>query len=118
MDGIFLEALGMAKTEEDVEQIADLYKSVNKVVEGGPSQEAIEWFEKNKDKTVCIKHTDMEGKVVGLNNATRGFYPGSRYPIYVVIEKDERTQHNALGCKFEYDLEQLILKDEIKEEDR
>lgn len=110
-----LEVLPHCKNEEDLEQLAGLYKSVNKVKSGGPSQEAIDWYEKNKGKTVSIKHTDMEGIVTNLNTKTRGFYPGDRYPIYVKINKDGRTgQYNAMGSTFEYDLEQLILIEEVK----
>ena len=98
------------KNKDDLEQLADLYKSVNKVICSGPSQEAIDWFEVNKDKTVNIKTTDMEGKVKKLNTSTSGFYSGDRYPIYVEITKDSRTnEYNAVGDTFEYSLEQLIL---------
>lgn len=109
MDALLV-GLKNCKNEEDLEQLADLYKSINKVVCGGPSQEAIDWFEVNKDKMVNIKNTDMEGRVKKLNTSTRGFYPGDRYPIYVEITKDDRTdEYNAVGNTFEYDLEQLVL---------
>lgn len=106
---VFLSAIKQSKSTDDLEQLAELYKSVNKVKAGGPSEEARVWFSENNGKQVRINNCDMEGTVTGLNERTRGFYPGDRYPIYVVITKDTRIEHNANGMKFEYDLEQLIV---------
>lgn len=96
--------LEVAKIDNDTG--ADLYKEFN-VVEGGPTQEAYDFFIANKGKLVQINGTNMYGYVKELNTSTRGFYPGYRYPIYVKICKDERTEFSALGKTFEYSLDQL-----------
>lgn len=85
----------------NVDKVADVYKIVSKEV-GGPSKEAIAFFEANKGKTCKVLYTNHIGIIHGLNTSTAGFYPGSRYPIYVKI-----TSASAEGSIFEYELNQL-----------
>ena len=96
------------KNGGDGDQVADLYKQINGASEEGPTKEQVDVFIENQGKVVTIKGTSMTGLVERLNTSTRGFYPGGRYPIYVKILTDERTnQFNAIGKKLEYDIDQL-----------
>jgi len=86
----------------NVDQMADLYKSLNNNSAGGPTEEARAFFEQNKGKACKIRYTDHEGIVLRLNEATAGFYPGSVFPIHVEITNGENK-----GTIFEYGLEQV-----------
>ena len=100
--------LSAIKNGGESEKVADLYKQINGAREEGPSKEQVDFFLENRGKVVAIKGTSMTGLVERLNTSTRGFYPGGRYPIYVKILTDERTnQFNAVGKKLEYDIDQL-----------
>jgi hypothetical protein len=81
---------------------ADLYKEMKNKNDGGPSDAAREFFKKNEGKPCKIKWTSHEAIVHSLNEATAGFYPGSRYPIKVKI-----TNGESAGTIFEYDLDQV-----------
>lgn len=94
------------KNGGDNDQVADLYKQINGASEEGPSKEQVDFFIENQGKVVTIKGTSMTGLVERLNTSTRGFYPGSRYPIYVKILTDTRPV-DSVGRTFEYDIDQL-----------
>lgn len=83
--------------------LADAYKTFAQE-EGGPSQEAFDWFQENKGKTVTVNGTNHVAIVTSLNESTSGFYPGSRYPIYVTLNNGP-----YIGQVFEYELTQLTL---------
>lgn len=72
------------KSGANPERIWDAVKGLNN--QGGPSDEAIEWFKANEGKRVKVKTTGYIGTVEKLNTSNGGFYPGSRYPIYVRID--------------------------------
>lgn len=91
---------------KDPDGAVDLYKQL-KQEEGGPSEEDIKWFATYMGSVVEINGTNMKGFVKKLNKATSGFYPGSRYPIYVEIIEDDRVENNAKGQTFEYAVDQL-----------
>ena len=100
--------LSAIKNGGDNDQMADLYKQIKGASEEGPTKEQIDFFIENQGKIVAIKGTNMSGLVERLNTSTRGFYPGGRYPIYVKILTDERTNHhNSVGETFEYGIDQL-----------
>lgn len=102
--------LELKKKGHDNEEIADLYRVLNKK-ENGPSVEATTWYYENKGKTVSIGGCiNLVGVVVGLNLNTSGLYTGDRYPIKVIISEDDRYEYNAIGCTFEYGINQLELK--------
>ena len=102
MDSFTAKVLLEATAKSGDDRVADLYKEINNKVDGGPTKEARDFFEQHQGKPCKIKHTSREGIVYRLNEATRGFYPGSRYPIKVQI-----TNGEAAGAIFEYDLEQI-----------
>lgn len=97
--GICLAAI---KETGEVEKVVDFLKGADD--EGGPSPTQRLWFETNKGKSVSVKGTDHIGTVHRLNEATRGLYPGSRYPIYVKM-----TGGTSIGSVFEYDVDWLEL---------
>ena len=80
----------------------DLYKQMKDKNDGGPSDAARAFFEANKGKKCKVKWTSHEAIIHALNEATAGFYPGSRYPIKVKI-----TNGESAGTIFEYDHEQI-----------
>lgn len=86
------------------DQIADLYKEMKSKNDGGPSPEARDFFLKNAGKKCKVTGTSHEGIVFKLNEATAGFYPGSRFPIKVQI-----TNGESAGAIFEYDLDQVAV---------
>ena len=93
----------------DTERVVDLAKEMNKDF-GGPSAEAVAFFETNKGKKCSIKGTGYTGEIVGLNKSTSGFYPGSSCPIYVkILSADDEKFQCAVGSVFEYALEQVEL---------
>ncbi len=105
MDGFTASILLDAVVKGGGDNVADLYKSLNSNQDGGPSEEARRFFAQNEGKVCKIKYTTHEGIVLLLNEATGGFYPGSRYPIKVKITNGESSGH-----VFEYDLEQIEVK--------
>lgn len=99
--------LQIAASPKNIDKAADLYKSFNKP-EGGPSKEAIAFFNANKGKKCSIKYTDYIGEIVKLNTSDGGFYPGNRFPIYVkILESTNGKYPEAVGQVFEYDLPQI-----------
>lgn len=84
----------------DVNDVADLYREFN-TQEGGPTPEAIAWYNENKNRMVRIKGTEWTGEVVGLNEADSGIYNGKRFPIFL------KQTHS--GKTYEYQLDQLTL---------
>ena len=93
---------------DKVDEVADLYKMLKSNNDGGPSREAVLFFEKYRDCIVKVKRTGYHGVVYMLNTATGGFYPGSRYPIHVQITSaDDPKFQDAVGQVFEYDIDDL-----------
>ena len=83
---------------DSLNEVSYLYRDFNQG-EGGPSQDAIDFFNANKHKMVRVTGARKIGVVVKLNESTRGLYPGSKYPIYVNFPETGNT--------FEYELESL-----------
>ena len=81
---------------------ANLYKEMKDKNDGGPSDAARAFFEQHKGKKCKIKWTSHEAIIHELNEATAGFYPGSRYPIKVKI-----TNGESASTVFEYDFDQV-----------
>lgn len=106
IDAFTASAMVGAATKGNSDQLADLYKEMNSKADGGPSAEARAFFEKHQGKPCTVTGTSHEGIVHKLNEATAGFYPGSRYPIYVKI-----TNGEAVGDVFEYGLDQVAVKE-------
>lgn len=102
--GICLAAI---KETGNVEGVVDFLKGGEE--EGGPSPAQRLWFETNVGKSVSVKGTDHIGVVHRLNEATRGLYPGSRYPIYVKM-----TEGSSVGAVFEYDVDWLVLLEGVE----
>lgn len=99
--------LQIASSPDKADKAADLYKSLSKP-DGGPSVEAIAFFDANKGKKCAIKGTDYIGEIVELNTSEGGFYPGSRCPIYVKILQSTNNKYpEAVGHVFEYNLPQI-----------
>lgn len=91
------------KQTGDQTACADLYRQMTSQNEGGPSEAATEYYKQHTGKLVFIVGTMMLGYISGLNTSTTGFYPGSRYPIYVNIVGDYTGRgENVTGQKFEY----------------
>lgn len=91
----------------------DSFDRLRKLVDtnqGGPSQEAMDFFETNKGKNCKLKHTNYNGVIDSLNTSTSGFYPGSKYPIYVKITKsNDKKYDHVVGNVFEYNLDQIVV---------
>lgn len=106
--GLMLDAI--SKNPEGINEMATLYKQLKGSQDGGPSPEAIRFFEENKGKIIKVKHTSYHGEVYKLNEATGGFYPGSREPIYIRITAvDDEKWAKVVGQVFSYSLDQLEL---------
>lgn len=60
------------------------------------------------DDPVVVKHTSYTGVITGFNNRLGGLYTGARYPLFVKITSttNEKRQ-DAVGCTFEYMLDQI-----------
>ena len=97
--GVILTA---AQLGGDSDQLATLVKELKGSESNGPTMEAREFVSNNLGKACKILHTDHEGTIHGLNLATGGFCPGSRYPVYVEV-----TNGESKGAVFEYDLDQI-----------
>lgn len=94
-------------SSDQPDSLFDLIKEINKD-EGGPSEEAIAFFEANNGKKVKVNGYIAE--IIALNNSTSGFYLGSRYPIMVKIISSEDPKFDcAVGSVFEYDLSNLTV---------
>lgn len=90
-------------------EIHDMLKSFKR--EGnGPTKEQVKWVLENMGRAVSINNTDYTGKITALNTSTGGFYEGGRYPVYVTIDDDVEVIR-ARGATFEYEIDQLTLKD-------
>lgn len=108
--GLLLEVASMPTTPDDHNRFHDLVKELTGKKTAGPSKEARAYFERNLNKRVKVLGTEHIGTITELNEAKGGFYPGSRYPIFVKIE--ESGNQAAIGDLFEYDLDQLELLSE------
>lgn len=107
---IAISALVNEPTEENSNNIHTLLKELSD--QGGPSQEAIDFFKQNENKQCLIKHTSYKGLIVRLNTANGGFYPGSLFPIKVkILETSDPMFERAIGSVFEYDFTDLIVCD-------
>ena len=96
---------------EKADEIRDLCKQIEGKA-NAPSAEQVEWFYANENKEVEVIHTPHVGTVSQLNTSTNGFYPGGRYPVYVVITKS--TMPEAIGEVFEYGIDQLKVLENIE----
>lgn len=92
-----LAILEAAKT--DPSGAADLYKTM-KSDSAAPTLKDAEWVKAHIGNAVQIIGTSLTGVITSLNEASCGFYPGSRYPARVTLES---------GDTFEYELRQLKL---------
>lgn len=78
------------------------------VITGGPTPEAVRWFNDHQGKEVNIKYTGYVGVVHALNESAAGIYNGGRYPIYVKLEAPSQHQGKSMAGKvFEYAIDQL-----------
>lgn len=108
MDGFtaktLLEAAMSSKTVDDQNQVADLFKELNKDTKKlDPEVEklVVSWI----GKSCKIKFTGHQGIVLAANTSTGGFYPGHRFPV--IVEITESTMKEAKGQVFEYGLDQV-----------
>lgn len=110
-DSLLIETLRTnSKTTADVCSIA---RTIQSSYSGGPSQEAIEFFELHRGKDVQVKGTSYEGIIHGLNSSSNGPYPGSRYPIHILITASSNPSwERFVGMIIEYSLDQLVLLEE------
>ena len=103
----FTNAVLLKQLMDDPAKAAEIH-DICKLLKGkanAPSTEQVEWFYANENKEVEVIHTPHVGTVSRLNTSTNGFYPGGRYPIYVVITKSAMPE--AIGETFEYGIDQL-----------
>lgn len=106
MDGFTAGVLLQAAIEgNSPDQVADLYKSLKGTGDGPPSPQVVELVTSWIGKPCKVKHTSHLGVVHGVNTSSSGFYPGSRFPVYVKIT--ESGMKDAVGSVFEYDLDQV-----------
>lgn len=103
--GLFL---GAAMNGASPESIMDLKKSLESPRAGGPTQEAIDFFEKNKGKKCKVRFTSYTGIIHDLNRSSGGIYNGERFPIYVLITGEGRAKNRI----FEYELDQVEVIEE------
>lgn len=103
--GLLLQAANNGASQEDVYK---LYKDLqgNK---DAPAPEVIELVTSWIGRACKIKHTSHTGIITDVNTSDCGFYPGGRYPAYVKIT--ESGMKEAIGCTFEYGLDQIELID-------
>lgn len=102
MDGFTASCLldAASKPGANHDEIADLYKTLKKD-EGGATKEATEFVEKNLGSSCKVLHTCYTGVIEGLNNSIFGFYPGSRFPVYVKITSSSDPEfERAVGSIF------------------
>ncbi len=104
--GMLLQAANNGSSHDDIYK---LYKDLqgNK---DAPTLEVIELVTSWIGRKCKIKYTSHTAIVVGPNTSDCGFYPGGRFPVYVKIIASGMPQ--AIGCKFEYDLDQIELEEE------
>ena len=94
--------------EHDFNMLLALHKEMK---EKEPSQTELEKILVQAKKhfpigaTVDVNCTSHFGEVVGYNERTGGFYPGTRFPVYVKITLSDMER--AIGQTFEYGLDQL-----------
>lgn len=111
-DHLLMETL--KRRARTIEEVCDIANMLCNSRGSGPSKEAIAFFEENKGKDVLINGTSYEGTIHGLNTATNGFYPGNRYPIYVMITGSSNPiWEKSVGSIFEYDIDQLTILEEV-----
>ena len=115
MDGFtaktMLEALAGSN---DVERnsVYALYKELKANSQGLP-ENIIEQIDSWKGKVCSIKDTGYKGIIQGANRAVGGFYSGITFPVLVKItESDDPKYISAIGCVFEYSIEQVIMDEE------
>lgn len=97
MDAFTSTCLTKGTEVSSIDGVADLDKELRRE-EGGPSEEAVAFFNEHVGKRCGISDTNLFGVIESLNEATSGFYPGSRYPINVRM---------ADGSLFEYDISNI-----------
>lgn len=100
--GVLLSATQQSSNREDVYK---LFKSLQNADAGPPEPDIVKFIEARIGKSCTIKYASHKGVVTGVNIASRGFYPGSRYPVVVKITDSSMIE--AIGEVFEYGLDQV-----------
>ena len=103
--GMLLQAANNGSSHDDIYK---LYKDLqgNK---DAPTPEVIELVTSWIGRKCKIKYTSHTAIITGPNTSDCGFYPGGRFPVYVTITAS--GMEKAVGCKFEYGLDQIELID-------
>ncbi|NTV78158.1 MAG: hypothetical protein HGA25_03190 [Clostridiales bacterium] len=101
--GLLLQAASNGNSQEDVYK---LYKDLQGDKDA-PTPEVIELVTSWIGSKCKILHTSHIGVVVRANTSETGLYAGGRYPAYVKIT--ESGMERAVGCTFEYGLDQIEL---------
>lgn len=102
LDSFTAATLVQAASKGNVDEVVDMGKKLQSDVGGGPTSEARDFFAQHQNKKCKVTGTTHEGIIYRLNEATVGFYPGSRYPIKIKI-----TNGQSAGTIFEYGLDQI-----------
>lgn len=97
--------LSAAMQPGNQDEVYNLYKSLKNNSDGPPAPDVISFIEARIGKQCEVAHASHRGIVHGVNMASCGFYPGSRYPIFVKIT--DSSMKEAIGDIYEYDLEQV-----------
>lgn len=104
--GMLLQAAQNGSSHDDIYK---LYKDLQGDKDA-PTPEVIELVTSWIGRKCNIKYTSHVGVVSGPNTSDCGFYPGGHFPVYVKITAS--GMEKAVGCTFEYDLDQIELIDE------
>lgn len=91
---------------------SDALHSLVKSLEGNKpvSSEVVEFVEANVGRGVRVLGTCYEGIIYSCNKAESGFYPGSRFPVFVKITKSSDPLFDtSIDTVFEYSLDQIEL---------
>ncbi len=103
-----LSTISNISANKNIEIFADILRGM-KDNDPVPS-EVVAFVENNIDKPVKVLGTSYKAVIHACNKSSKGFYPGIRYPVYVKItETSDERFNNAIGCIFEYGLEQIQL---------
>jgi hypothetical protein len=97
--------LSAAQNPSNHDSVYKLYKSLQNAGDAAPAPEIVSFIEAKIGMPCTIKLTSHKGIVKGVNMASCGFYPGSRYPV--VVEITDSSMQEAIGEVFEYGLDQV-----------
>lgn len=107
MDGVTAGLLLQATMNgQSHDQVYKLFKDLQGDRDA-PTPEVIELVTSWIGRKCNIKLTTHKAVVLGPNTSEHGFYPGGRFPVYVRITHS--SMPDAIGCKFEYGLDQIEL---------